>query len=326
MRRSRTIILLCLVALLAQSPTQALETDPYLSWGHELDDAIEPLNAKVNLEIDKVLDRLGRRRAAKRLSCQTVADHISAHFRTLIFHPVEIWASKSPLVDRWPPTEEEELQSKRHNLLGNRGPWDIGGWLPESPTIELHGVRVGTDKLAHFFSGGGSYYRFYNRFLAQGIPADEAQREVIDRGIFSEKTFLGYGTSGVLSAADLEANFRGMQFLLGLCDGPAPLLTAVDGRFKKTREFDFRAYVTVEWDESYNNSGFVKRRWKKVLPRLRQHCGRLQDPWVVERRRRYAERDVVTPTEARIAEQLAAGRIDDLRQFSLDSVCRPDGG
>lgn len=310
-----------LLLLLLPQPASALETDPYLSWGHELDDAIEPLNAKVNLEIEKVLDRLQHRRAAKRLSCNVVADHISAHFRTLIFHPIEIWASKSPLVDRWPPTEEEELRSKRENLLGNRGPWDIGGWLPESPTIELNGVRVGTDKLAHFFSGGGSYYRFYKRFVAQGIPPEEAQREVIDRGIFSEKTFLGYGTSGVLSAADLEANFRGMQFLLDLCDGDDPQLQLVDGRYQKVRAFDFRQFVTVEWDESYNNSGFVKRRWRKVLPRLREHCARLSDPWVIAQRRRYAQRDRLTPTEARIAEQLAAGRIDDLSQFSLDAVC-----
>ncbi len=219
-------ILACslVLCLLAVPSTTALETDPYEAWGHDLRDATDALNAKINYELQKVLDRVNGRRGIRRLTCDTVANHVAAHFRMIIFHPIEIWASKSPLIERYPPTEDAELASRKTNVLGNTSSWDIATWLPYAPTIEVHGVRIGTDKMAHFFSGGSSYYSLYLRARRQGLSADEAQRTVIDRGIFSEKTYLGYGTSGVLSAADLEANYRGMTFFLGLCGGDSPQL------------------------------------------------------------------------------------------------------
>ena len=317
----RLLVLSLLGALLLPAPALALETDPYLSWGHDLEDALAPLNAKITIEIQTVLDRLNRRRSLRGLECRTAIDPISAHFRSLVFHPIELWASKSPLVDRWPPTEEEEIATRKSNLLGNRGIWDFGGWLPESPTIELHGVRIGTDKLAHFFSGGGSYFRFYERFRAQGLSHEAATDEVIDRGIFSERTYLGYGTSGVLSAADLEANYQGMRFFQQLCSGDEPQLRLQDGKLELAYPFDFADYVTVEWDEAYNTSAFHKRRWKKVLPRLLALCDKLEDPWVIAQRARYRERDLETPTDRRLGEHERNGRIESRDAYSLEHVC-----
>lgn len=317
----RTIIVLIAVVLVAGSPARALETDPYEAWGHDLRDATDMLNAKINYELQKSIDRVNGRRGIRRLTCDTMTDHVAAHFRMLIFHPIEIWASKTPLIDRYPPSEKAELESRKSNIFGGGGPFDVGAWLPYGPTIEVHGVRIGTDKMAHFFSGGSSYYALYARTLRQGESEAAAERTVIDRGIFSEKTFLGYGTSGVLSRADLEANYRGMTFLLGLCGGDSPQLRREGDHFVLARPFDVRDYVTVEWDESYQNSGFVKRRWKKVKPRLEAHCPKLDDPWVRAQRARYRKRDRETPTETRMAQLVAEGRMNDVSVYSLDSVC-----
>ncbi len=317
----RALVRILVLCLLAVPPATALETDQYEAWGHDLRDATDALNAKITYELQKALDRVNGRHGIRRLSCDTVTNHVAAHFRMLIFHPIEIWASKSPLIERYPPTEEAELASRRTNILGDRTRWDFGAWLPYGPTIEVHGVRIGTDKMAHFFSGGSSYYSLYVRALHQGVSEAEAERTVIDRGIFSEKTFLGYGTSGVLSAADLEANYRGMTFYLGLCGGDSPQLERVGEGYALTRPFDARDYVTVEWDESYNNSGFVKRRWKKVKPRMLELCPMLDHPWVVAQRNRYRERDFETPTEARLTQLIAAGRMHDVSIYSLEAVC-----
>ncbi len=317
----RAIACFLVLGLLAVPPATALETDPYEAWGHDLRDGTAALNAKINYELQKVLDRVNGRRGIRRLTCDTVADHVMAHFRMIIFHPIEIWASKSPLIERYPSTEEAELASRKTNIMGNTSSWDIGTWLPYGPTIEIHGVRIGTDKMAHFFSGGSSYYALHRRAIRRGMTAEEAEQTVIDRGIFSEKTFLGYGTSGVLSAADLEANYRGMTFYLGLCGGDSPQLERRGDGFELTRPFDARDYVTVDWDESYNNSGFIKRRWKRVKPRLLEYCAMLDDPWVLAQRKRYRERDVETPTEARMAQLIAAGRMDDVSIYSLEATC-----
>ena len=42
-------------------------------------------------------------------------------------------------------------------------------------TIELAGVRIGTDKLAHFFSEGALYYRFYRSALEDGLSEEAAE-------------------------------------------------------------------------------------------------------------------------------------------------------
>ena len=323
--RARRIAGVLVTAWLLAPAAWPLETDQYEAWNHALRDATDALNAKINYELQVVLDRVNGRRGLPRTSCEVVTDQIAAHFRTLIFHPIEMWASKSPLVDRYPPTEEGEIASRKTNILGNRGFWDVGGWLPNGPTIEVDGLRHGTDKWAHFFSGGGSYYRYYIRALRQGLSAKQAEQLVIDRGIFSERTYLGYGTSGVASPADLEANYRGMVFLLELCRGDSPQLRREGERFELAYLFDVRDYVTVEWDESYNNSGFVKRRWKKVKPRLLELCPMLEHPWVVAQRERYAGREQVTPTEARLAELITEGKMDDVSVYSLNSVCAGGG-
>ncbi len=316
----------CLFAALVVAPAaSALETDPYEAWTREIADGTEALNAKVNYELQKVLDRVNGRRGIRRLTCDTVTNHVTAHFRMLIFHPIEIWASKSPLIDRYPPTEEGELESRSTNIFGNHGPWDIGTWLPFAPTIEIHGVRIGTDKMAHFFSGGSSYYALYRRALRQGKSEEEAERTVIDRGIFSEQTYLGYGTSGVMSPADLEANYRGMTFFLGLCGGDSPQLERDGEDYRLSRPFDAREYVTVDWDESYNNSGFNKRRWRKVRPRMLALCPLLDHPWVVAQRERYRKRDAMTPTEVRMRELIAEGKMEDLSRYSLESTCSGAG-
>ena len=165
------------LCLLAVPPATALETDQYEAWGHDLRDATDALSAKITYELQKVLDRVNGRRGIRRLTCDTVTDHVAAHFRMLIFHPIEIWASKSPLIERYPSTEEAELASRKTNILGNSGPWDVGTWLPYGPTIEVHGVRIGTDKMAHFFSGGSSYYSLYVR-LPPRYPCRIRQRSV----------------------------------------------------------------------------------------------------------------------------------------------------
>lgn len=317
-----TRAVVCAALLLASaSLAGALETDQYYAWGRELAESTDAVNAKVNLEIGIALERINGRRTSRNMSCETVAAKVTSRLRMLIFHPVELWASNTSLVDRIPATVEEELAYPRASIYGIHGPFDIGAWLPPSATIQLNGVRVGTDKLAHFFSGGRAYYLVYRRARRWGLDREQAEIRAIDRGIFSEQTYLGKTSSGVFSAADLEANFQGMRFLSGLCEGQAPRLQRGAQGWELTRPFDFREYVTVEWDESYNTSGFSAGRWKKVRPRLLEHCPKLADPALQEQRRAYAARDAQTVTERRIRELIDSGRMRDPGDFSIDRLC-----
>ncbi len=43
--------------------------------------------------------------------------------------------------------------------------------MPYTPTIEVAGVRFGTDKLAHLVSSGWTYYGEYRKGLKKGSDA-----------------------------------------------------------------------------------------------------------------------------------------------------------
>ena len=303
------------------APALALETDQYYGWGREIADATPALNAKIELELGRLLARLNSRRSWRTMSCASVSSRLAREMRMLVFHPVEMWASNTSLIERVPGSGEEELAYREASLIGAFRPIDVGTWLPPAPTIQVNGVRIGTDKLAHFFSGGGSYQRYVMRARKWGLTDAEARTKVIDRGIFSEQTYLGKTSSGVFSPADLEANYHGMRFFLGMCEGDDPRLERTDSGWRLTRPMDFAEYVTVEWDESYNTNRYSRYRWKKVLPVLRRYCERLNDPWVVAQRARYAERDTDTATELRIRELVAAERLDDPDEFTLERIC-----
>ncbi len=314
--RRATFIALCALSL----PAVALETDQYYAWGRELADTTDVINAKINLEISEVLERINARDSWEKTSCPQVVKQILPRFNWFIFQDIELWAVSSPLVDRVPADREDELEFRRSYLYHRTGPLDPGTKIPPSPTIEMNGVRLGTDKLAHFFSQGSWYYRTYHKARKAGLSQEAAELRAIQNGFFPEKTVLGY-LWGFFSIADLEANYQGLRFIAGLCEGDAPALEKTSTGWRHVSPFDFRDYVTPEWDESFETSIYGERRWKRVLPVLLGYCPMLSDPEVVRRRADYARRDRRTLTEDEIDRRVRGGALPDPRQFTLESAC-----
>ena len=81
--RARRIAGVLVTAWLLAPAAWPLETDQYEAWNHALRDATEALNAKINYELQVVLDRVNGRRGLPRTSCEVVTDQIAAHFRML---------------------------------------------------------------------------------------------------------------------------------------------------------------------------------------------------------------------------------------------------
>jgi hypothetical protein len=197
--------------------------------------------------------------------------------------------------------------------------------MPYTPTVEVAGVRIGTDKLAHLVSSGWTYYGEYRDGLNKGRTPEEAERRSVRRGIIEESLILGKLASGVLSIADLESSYAGMRFYIDLCDSEDPVLDVENGVWVITRPIDLRDYVTPRWDESYQPPIFSKGRWRKVRPVLETYCDRLDDPQVVAMRRRYRERDEGSLVGELVAERVAAGKMKDPAVFGIEAVCaNPD--
>lgn len=85
-----------------------------------------------------------------------------------------------------------------------------------SPTVNLYGTRLGTDKIAHFFQQGYQYYRIAGRKIAKGSTVPAAEAKAVAWGRWTENTYYGTMVGGVFSNADLFANYVGMRFYEGL--------------------------------------------------------------------------------------------------------------
>lgn len=86
----------------------------------------------------------------------------------------------------------------------------------DSPTINLHGFYMGTDKLDHFFQQGREYAELVRKKEAKGADAAGAIAAAVAHGVKQEHTYFGTLASGVYSNGDLAANYAGMKFYLNL--------------------------------------------------------------------------------------------------------------
>lgn len=170
-------------------------------------------------------------------------------------------------------------------------------YLTISSTVNLYGTQFGTDKIAHFFQQGYTYYKIYNRALAKGLAPDEAAQKAVRWGQKTERTFYGTLVSGVYSNADLFANYVGMKFYQGLTrpvkignnTKPAVLLLK-NGIWTLAENADLRTFlikpfISNHLNEALNPSMFIKglrssvrrtvrkqscQQWLKQYPNLSQ--------------------------------------------------------
>ena len=319
----RWILGACLAVL--ATPAWPLETDQYWATDRPLRDATDVINAKVNFEIESALADVNRSREARTEACEHVVDRIARRFRFPFFQRIETWAIASPLVDRVPATRDEELRYRDTSLYSTSAKSDVVRWMPLSPTVESRGVRFGTDKLSHFFSQGAMYHRLHRGLHRRGVPDAEAERRAILRGTFPERTVLGFTSSGVLSQADLEANYQGMRFYDGLCAATDPALAQGPSGWELRRPFDLREYVNSHWDESWHVNVYTARRWKKVVKGIRQYCGLLDDPVYLARRAAYASSDSPSVADDVVRDLVRRGKLPDPDRFTLESACESVG-
>lgn len=85
-------------------------------------------------------------------------------------------------------------------------------YLTISDTVNLYGFEFGTDKIAHFFQQGYTYYKSFQKNRAKNVPEKDAARKAVNWGKFTENTYYGTLVGGVYSNADLTANYAGMKF------------------------------------------------------------------------------------------------------------------
>jgi hypothetical protein len=318
---ARRVAAIACAGLALAAPMRALETDQYYAWRRSLDDSGEALNAKVNFELDAALREINARNGGREATCRDVLEAIHNRYTLFIFQKIELWAQRTAVLSRIPADETEELTYRKNWIYGQVAWYDLGRMAPPSPTIEIAGVRLGTDKISHFFSEGHYYLGWYDSARARGLSHDEAVEFAVRRGIAIETTVLGGVISGVISPADLEANYQGLGWYLDLCEGAPPLLERTEAGWRVREPFDIRPHVSPEWDESYVPNVILKGRWVHVRPEIERHCAELADPVVQARRAAYAARDTQTYTETILDEMVRRGALADPRDYGIERLC-----
>lgn len=156
-----------------------------------------------------------------------------------------------------------------------------------SPTIRLHDVYLGTDKLGHFFEQGYEYYEAYAAELNKSHDVARALRKAIARGVQQENTYYGMMVDGVYSNADLAANFSGLLFYLNLThpltlDGVthAPMLRLENERWVVNRDvanpLSMRPFVADHFNEALNPSRFSR----SLRTIVKQSVRELSEEWL----------------------------------------------
>jgi len=307
-----------LAGLLSAASAPALETDQFYAWGKPIEDSTAYLNAWVQLTVQSALD------ASSPGDCESAVDNVQKHLQHSIFQPIELWILSSDLVDRIPRGETADREYRATYLLSKTFPLDYVRMLQPSPTLEVDGIRLGSDKLAHFFSEGWWYYKHWKKRHV-GDPPEQLQRSLFEYGVRLEQWIQGTATSGVFSPADLEANYQGFIFYRQLCHGAEPLLHRDGNRWRFSDTFDFRQYIYPEWDESWNPNVFSAKRWKNIRKTMSTYCSLLSSEWVRQQRAHYAALDTTTSTEELIRELVISGDLPDPANYDITAVCSQAG-
>ncbi|AKJ01023.1 hypothetical protein ATI61_112281 [Archangium gephyra] len=303
---------------------RATETDQYFAIDKPPRDSLDVLNEKVNRDILGALALVNRRTRWDQYSCQDVAHRVYQRFRISGLHKIELWAENSPRIDRVPSKKDHERFQAHASLYRNERFWDWGLSFGIKATFTVAGVHMGADKLSHFFQSGWKYHQRYRELRREGVPEHEALERLVRYGAQTESGTLGFVTTGVFSFADLEANYQGFLFYRSLCQDEDPRLLKTPEGWRLTRAFDWREYVSPQFDETVNNSAFVPKRWEEVRTHLRRdYCPRLDSETFVEHYRFYAHypRRPDDFNLRYVRELIDRGEVPRQQDFSLWAAC-----
>lgn len=297
----------------------AYETDQVTHRDRVLFDAREPANAKVNAMLAIAVARANvqtrcdasakehHRQLARAIYQETAhSEYVRdrGEFSGLGFGSYSAWLETSPDVDRFDFLDRTDIYGgiKRKESL-------ILGSVGVCSTVELAGIRVGTDKVDHFFEQGYTY------FLESGGGRDEAK--ALRWGMDSERTIFGLLTSNAFSYADLNANWQGYRFYRDLLT-TGPFRVGPYGCVEQTRPFDWADYVNDAWDEALNPNLYTRVVGEHVTAWLESHRDEVCAGWADWGPDLVKRRDAVLVGRAAYVAPGAPDYVDSVR---LDALC-----
>lgn len=308
--RLQKIVSLLLCAALFQSFASAFETDQYnlpieplADAGAEVSEyttenisrAIEKLNAEI-VARQNCLDKTGEKLSPIKCGAQEKEREKLAALRSddavarQVFNRLGEGFPPFTKSGSWMETHRFRAQPARYKTNFQQSIFSAApvNYLTISSTVNLYGASFGTDKIAHVFQQGYSYYAIYKRAVARGESDGEAVKRAVAWGKTTEKTYFGTLVSGVYSNADLCANFAGYKFYLNLTRDvkigsriiPALLLLrdgvwTFNGNLNFLRQNLLKPFLTDHLNEALNPSVFIVNLRSNVRRAVRKRSCKL---------------------------------------------------
>ncbi|MFP6583905.1 MAG: hypothetical protein VCD00_15300 [Candidatus Hydrogenedentota bacterium] len=305
--------------------SDASETDQFMVWGVELEDSAPALNGWLNEQLDEYVVELNEDEKWLEASIDEVTVGYYRHiFKHLLNQKARQFLREGEGIDEYPPRDEMSVwQYQEASVFRGRS---FPYYLPMARTIRMGEVYLGTDKIGHFLGYGRRYFEKYVRHRERGMSDREAQEKTIRWGMLWELSVVGRMVDGIVSYADLEANYQGMRMAIDMSSESDPMFVFEDGRWSTMRAIDLLPYMTPDLDESYNTNHYWLLRKRYVLPILREEIvGRLYDADVQARFKVY---DAWEPSlNMQYIERYLAGKKRDPRALqSLETLYEQEYG
>ena len=320
MNMCRAIAIAVVAAAGVAGAARASETDQFMTWGVELEDSAPLLNARLNAELDRFLEKMNRRTRPIDDPVELTRQFYYYLSKGLFGSRFRAYIQRTEDIDRYPALSVGYFQYLKQSVFRDPAFPFI---LPLTRTIRIGDVYLGTDKVGHFFSFGRRYYQRYQRSIDAGLSEEEAMERVVRWGIAHERYTVGGLVDGIVSKGDLEANFQGFLLARDLCGGEHPYVIREGRTWKRVGDIDLAAYVTPDFDESYNVCVFTGVR-KKQVPRILQeeYCSKRELPEVEARFRRYVE--YAPSFSQKIVDDCLEGHGYSPAREALSAICSGD--
>ena len=273
------------LTLLLISSVNASEIDPFVGRDAPLTDGLQLINSKANTLFIDAIEKANKptRVQVQRGNSQffelkapncnedKLYKQLRKKFRNHYVSELAKWIVKTDELDKITTKTSESIyqdfswyQAVVIGLIAKISD-------PAGQTMRVNGVFIGTDKFEHFLGSGFNYFK---KHILKGKDLEDAMKI----GLRAETGLLGAYTTGVMSYADMVANFNGMRFwnkMLAKSADPLtgeevePYLSCEDGKWVKKQDIDFSIYIDHAWDEGINCSWLrTEKMVEKVKNRL----------------------------------------------------------
>lgn len=228
----------------------ASESDPWTYAHIPLTDSAVLVSAQLENSIQVVIDTINSAPVAELRSLDDTAlefaffaEFRSQHIRDVTWGMFEKCIGTNNCSD-WPRFERIQMYPKESVYHAARWRF-IPSRFHLASIIQVCGVRMGADKLTHFFDDGFHYFNALRSKRKRLEPEDIRQLSMV-----FEKSYMGTRLTGIVSRADVEANLAGVQFYSDFFIADSPMIGRDrNGRLLMLRKPDICDYITAQYDE-----------------------------------------------------------------------------